>query len=359
MPYTSSPDKSRQMSKGLFSSLRVIWPGIALESAAVALLAFWLVGGQPWGVTGVALHLAAAWSIWMERPGKPADGDPQIEARRHVFTLAAMIVAFFPGVGLPGFAVAMTIKANSRRKGLVEILSGEMHSTYKKLGIERVEDLEDFLKQESSVEPIREILQGSDAGLKRGAISFLGGMHSPQCVELLKESLADANAEVRFYAHTAMTKIDDAYSQGIKDAEADLNDNDASSFATLGEAYERYANSGLVEEAMRAQFLERAISAFSSAARLSPDDPLLRVRLGHLYLEAEDFTAARECFESVPDEAPGFVDAALGLCKIFYDLRDFDSLYVLRRRLSMISCGECDPPKLITYKFWSQSGGAS
>lgn len=357
MPYTSSPDKTRQMARGILSSLRVLWPGIAYESAGSALLALWLGGGEPWGITGFALHIAAAWSIWMERPGKPADGNPQIEARRHVFTLAAMIVAFFPGIGLLGLAVAMSIKARSRRKGLVEVLSGEMHSTYKTLGIERVEDLEDFLVKESSVEPIREILQGSDAGLKRGAISFLGGMHSPLCVELLKESLSDANPEVRFYAHAAMTKIDDAFSQGIKEAEAALEENDAPCFTALGTACLRYANSGIVEEVMRAQFLEKARAAFKGAAELSPEDHSLQIRLGYLHLEMGEYANAQKCFERVPEDAPGFVDAALGLCKVFYDIRDFDSLYLLRRRLSLANCTECDPAKRIAYTFWSHSKG--
>lgn len=359
MPSTTHPDTKRQITKGLFTSLRVLWPGIALEAAASVLLAFWLGAGEPWGMTGMVLHLAAAWSIWTARPDKPADCDPKTEALRYVFTLAAMVVAFFPVVGLLGFATAMAIKARSRRKGLVEVLSGEMHTTCKKLGIERVEDLADFLKKESSVEPIREILQGSDAGLKRGAISFLGGMHSPLCVELLKESLSDANPEVRFYAHAAMTKIDDTFSQGIKNAEAALEESDASSFIALGMACVRYADSGLVEEVMRSQFLEKAISAFSHAAALSPDDAMLKVRLGSLYLEMGEYAQARECFESVAEGAPGFVDASLGLCKIYYDLRDFDSLYLLRRRLSLADCADCDPAKRITYKFWSHSKGAS
>jgi hypothetical protein len=347
------------MGKGLFPILRVLWPGIALELASSVLLAFWLGAGKLWGMSGIVLHFAAVWSIWTTRPDTQAGSDPKTEARPYVFTLAAMIVAFFPVAGLLGFATAMYIKSRSRKKGLVEVLSGEMHTTCKKLGIERVEDFEDFLMKESRVEPIREILKGSDAGLKRGAISFLGSMHSPLCVELLKESLSDANSEVRFYAHAAMTKIDDAFSQEIKAAEAALDENDCSSFTALGIACIRYADSGLVEEVMRAQFLEKAVSAISHAAALSPDDSTLRVHLGSLYLEMGEYAKAQECFESVAEDLPGFVDASLGLCKIYYDLRDFDSLYLLRRRLSLADCADCDPAKRITYKFWSHSGGAS
>jgi tetratricopeptide (TPR) repeat protein len=178
-------------------------------------------------------------------------------------------------------------------------------------------------------------------------------------VELLKESLSDTSSEVRFYAHAAMTKIDDAFSQDIKNAEAALDEHDGSSFSALGVACMRYADSGLVEEVMRAQFLEKAVSAFSHAVALSPDDAMLKVRLGSLYLEIGEYAKARECFENVAEGGPGFVEAALGLCKIFYDMRDFDSLYLLRRKLSMADCADCDPAKKIAYNFWSHSKGAS
>ena len=177
-------------------------------------------------------------------------------------------------------------------------------------------------------------------------------MPSQKTSELLKESLSDANPEVRFYAHAAMTKIADAFSQEIKEAEADLDEDDAASFTALGMACLRYANSGFMEEVMRAQFLGKAREAFARASELSPDDHSLQIRLGHLHLDMKEYTEAQKYYESVPDDASGFVEAALGLCKIHYDHRDFDSLYLLRRRLSMTSCEGGDPAQRSAYAFW-------
>jgi len=249
----------------------------------------------------------------------------------------------------------LAVQQVSKRQGLVEIYSSEMKRAARMLGVERVEDMDSFLMEEASVEPILEILKGSDVGLKRGAVNLLGNIGGKEAVGLLKESLSDPSPEVRFYAHATLAKLDDSYTQSIKTAERQTQDEASESFAALGNAFVRYAESGLVEDVVRRQLLDRATRAFEQALDHGVGDGRLLVTLGYLHLSQGELEKAREAFARTP-EGPAWVESLLGLCEIAYEKRDFTTLHTLRLELASADFKSEDPMKLVMFQFWTQTG---
>jgi len=331
---------------------------ILFEAAGAWLVFLWLRGGAAWTVAaGLALHAASAFSLWRGAPDAARAAEDQgARSRRFFQAFAAFIVLFFPVMGLPGVGLILLAHKFSRRKGLVEVVTEEMKRAALAIGVERVDDLDSFLVEEASVEPILEILKGSDVGLKRGAVSLLGSIGGQEAVGLLKQSLSDASPEVRFYAHATLAKLEDSHAQEIKAAEESAHAGDAGSWVRLGDAFSRYSVSGLAEEVVRGQLLERAASAYDRALEANRDDSALLIKLGRLHLGNGRFGEARRRFEAVPDGDPARADALLGLCEIAYELRDHAALAGLRFQLAGQSYHSDDPRRIVLYRFWAQGG---
>lgn len=339
-------------------AIAVLLPACLAEAAASALLLWRMAGAAPWTLAaGLGLHAGAAWLIWTAAPGiGQVKQDLDAGALRYIHALCALIVLFFPVLGLPGAALILVSRRFSRRKGLVEVVGEEMRRTAKALGVERVDDLDAFLVEEASVEPILEILKGSDVGLKRGAVSLLGSIGGREAVTLLKQSLSDPSPEVRFYAHATLAKLEDSYAQEIKAAEVAAKTDDAASWERLGDAFTRYAEAGLAEEVVRDRLHERAVMAYDRSLEIAPDNAGLLIKMGRLHLGNGRFGEARRRFEAVPHDGPGRGDALLGLCEVAYELRDHAALAGLRSELASRGFHSDDPRRIVLYRFWAHGG---
>lgn len=357
---STASTKLSGIKRGHLAAMRVLLPALPFEAASAGLVALWLVNGSALAALGAGvLHLFAAGTIWTFAPRLGREEDPlklaKLRAGRHVHALSALVVLFFPVIGYVGMGYVLAVQQVSRRQGLVEVVSSEMKRAAKMLGVERVDDMDSFLMEESSVEPILEILKGSDVGLKRGAVSLLGTIGGREAVGLLKESLSDASPEVRFYAHATLAKLDDSYTQAIKTAERQVQEGAQGALAALGNAFVRYAESGLVEDVVRNQLLERATLAFERALDQDVGDGRLLVTLGYLHLSQGDLDKARAAFARTP-EGPAWVEALLGLCEIAYEQRDMAALHSLRLDLASADFKSDDPMKLVMFQFWTQTG---
>ncbi|GFK95124.1 hypothetical protein NNJEOMEG_02982 [Fundidesulfovibrio magnetotacticus] len=352
--------ESRHIKRGHIAALRILLPALPFELATAALGTLWLTGSSELTAVGALItHLFAPAAVWSFTPKRREDANPhqkaRIEADRHIHALTAVVVFFFPVLGLAGMGYVLAAQQASHRQGLVEVLGSEMKRAAKVLGVERVEDVNSFLLEESSVEPILEILKGGDVGLKRGAVSLLGKIGGREAVALLKESLSDQSPEVRFYAHATLAKLDDSYTQAIKADEREAASGEAQALAVLGDAFVRYAESGLVEDVVRRQLLERATDAYEKALTADPGDGRLHVTLGYLLLSRGLAAKARAVFLAAP-EGPSRVEALLGLCEIAFETRDYKALHSLRLDLASVDFKSTDPRKLVMFQFWTQTG---
>lgn len=161
---------------------------------------------------------------------------------------------------------------------------------------------------------------------------------------------------MRFYVHAPLAKLDDSHTQEIKTAEAAPSPDDTASWERLGNAFPGYAASGLPEDVVRRQLMDRATMAFDRSLVLAPEDSGMLLKLGRLHPGCGRLAEARRRFQAVPQDAPLRGEALLGLCEFAYELRYLDALTGLRAELSECRFDSDDPLRIVLYRFWAQGG---
>ncbi|MBA4357914.1 MAG: hypothetical protein C0405_09340, partial [Desulfovibrio sp.] len=194
----------------------ILWiAAFALHGASLLAALSYHANGQPLvAVVALCLLLASAaifvLPAWFARQW--------FVPRSNIYSLTAAMTLCMPGVGILGcLLVRLCAHAMMRQKNKtkefresVEMALGEdaRWITRKRVG--------QVLADEIAIEPVIDVLQGDDPDLKRGAVKLLQRIGTPAAVALLRQSLADRFPEVRFYAHSALSDLEDAFTQRIQ-----------------------------------------------------------------------------------------------------------------------------------------------
>lgn len=344
MPSTSTEYHS---SGCIATSLSV---AIVLDAAAL-----WMVFSSPSillvpALAALGLHLAA--TGLMAVVALTAKKQKSI---RYFAGLSALLTFFTPGVGPAGcltscIAGRLWIKPRGLAKAFSGAKSAEVRGDKEFFGLWDAVTLHDEL----SIQPVVDILEGEDAALKRGAIQLLRRLGTPDAVRTLKKSLGDSNAEVRFYAHTALTRLEEGYAERLGQAQETLRDDDHEGLMALAKIQQEYAASGLPDDSIRTQMLLEARSNMVKALETpGVDQNKCRTILGLLELRLGDLQSARQEFQTVLNTAPDTPDALLGLLDVCVRRRDWRSLQQLRKDLQGKRFDTTDPDKLTVLNFWA------
>jgi tetratricopeptide (TPR) repeat protein len=341
-----------EVSSGHGPLLVLLFAGASFFEGAA--LYFALAGGY---MLAMLLHSAAA-LILMVRPillrGR---ADPP--RFRFYCTLAGCLTLFLPVMGILGSAVTyLAVKWVLRQKGLVQ--EYQAFTGYALEDSRQLLDAEDprmLLSDELTIEPFLDILSGIDEDLKRGALNMLGRMGTPKAVRLLKRCITDKSTDVRFYAHSTLTKLEEKHVVRIKEikALADAGGADqARCFLELGKAYSSYADSGLLEGEMLRHYLSLARTAYDKAFQKDRSDPDLLLRMGRIHMETGDMRGAAACFERGLKDDRTAADSVLGLCRIFYDRGDMKTVARLVKRVRPHPDWRTDNPEdWLLFQFWT------
>ncbi len=179
-------------------------------------------------------------------------------------------------------------------------------------------------------------------------------MKTRRAVELLKKCLSDASPEVRFYAHTALTRIESDFAGLIKDAQ-ERYDTEGTPYAgrALARVYRRYAASGLPEDTMLMQNMKDARKLYEKALDADPDDSRLMLTLGNLCAEMKDYMASEKYFRMAVDSAGCQLEAGLGICRALYETGRIKELGKFSKRLrEMPHPHSLSPEKQAVYDLW-------
>lgn len=223
-------------------------------------------------------------------------------------------------------------------------------------------DFSQALSNELNVEPIVDILSSDNDNLKRGAISFLSKSKSPQSVSLLKKCLGDMSPEVRFYAHSAITKIDREFVSEIKNIQNSVengimnNEEKKIALKQLGDLFWKYSQSNLLEEETQEHYNNLAKKVFKEVLKMDSEDSDSIVMMGNCYLSSKEFDKSEQYFTSAIKYNPHSIKPLLGLCEIYYNKYDFKSLASVVKKMSKIEkpvTGNTSAD--ILYLFWTRS----
>ncbi len=304
----------------------------------------------------VCVHILAGLSFFITRP-KPRSlpGVGYYYPR-----LMALFTIFMPGIGL--FGTSMTLMFSR-----IFMTSHGLAKEYKEkafesgaLDVDLPDDINAFLYEELDIHPIADILAGDDLGMKRGAVNLLRRIGSAEAVSLLRKSLSDENAEVRFYAHTALARMEEDYSQLLDKAEMRTKKYDsAQSHAELGTVYRNYANSGLPEINIQEHSMKMACENWKIACEMSPKNTDYIMRLAEIYIESHKFAEAVEIYKSTRNNPALELESRLGICRAYFEMGNFIALFheveTMRAKPVLESS---DPFKKVVYNFWMNGDSA-
>lgn len=357
-----------------------IWTcAVALETAAVLVAAVLLRGAVPLpaslsshlpptltlGLTWIVpacLHLAAASALVLPALLPKTVAGSWYSPRSTVYGLTAALTLCLPGIGLYGCVFALgcaglLMHHKNKTKQFRESIEAALGEDSGWISRKRVGQV---LADEIAIEPVVDVLQGDDPDLKRGAVKLLKSLETPGAVKLLRQCMSDPFPEVRFYAHSALSDLEDSYTSLIKSLREIVSlAPGADVLRALGQEYRAYADSGLVDEVMRRQTLEDARAALDRSLALSPDQPGTALMLGQVLLELGMPSEARVRFEQCLQHEEVASEAQLGLAQIAYQARDFGQLVQRARSMAQSAAPRpTNPDSLQLYDFWASLGQA-
>lgn len=274
-------------------------------------------------------------------------------------SLGGLITFSFPLIGLFGITISfLLVRHVLERKGEFAMDFGPMDITDSGPSLfENMKDTDSIIKEETDIEPILDILKGNDPALKRGAINLLKQIGSKETIHLIKECISDPNDEVRFYASTALKRLNDFYIQQISIAKknTEVENPSASKFGDLGNIYKKYAESGLCDQGVRDYQFDFAKKAFIETLHIEPEDIETMAILGYVSMEMKEYEEAERYFKKALDIKPGLDDALLGLCRLYYEKWDLKALVESLRDISNMKLPATnDPYNRMLINFWTK-----
>ncbi|MHB8423037.1 MAG: hypothetical protein ACYDAM_09800 [Leptospirales bacterium] len=119
------------------------------------------------------------------------------------------------------------------------------------------------LERVRKLEPAGDILKGQDIALKQSVLAVISQTPSENVVHLLQGATNDPDDEVRMIASTLLTRLEKSYMESIIRSE---NSQETGEDARLaGEAYLKYADSGLPVRTLRDRAIREALIHFQRA----------------------------------------------------------------------------------------------
>ena len=193
--------------------------------------------------------------------------------------------------------------------------------------------VDQMIHHELSVQSYMDIMRGPDRLLKKSLITKILSEWTPNSVALLQQALKDSEYEIRSYASTALTAIENRMSVNILrlqtsyegDPEAEGNR------INLARAYLDYATSGLLEEESSRHYANlaggilRVSSEAGSAQGESERLELLTLR-GQVARLAGETDAERDIYEEILRRQPEHQDTLRNLCTLDFREKRFGEL---------------------------------
>jgi len=323
-----------------------------LDTAALYVIFFPQYPGM-WSniILAAGLHLCA-FAVFITVPRLCRSLGPD---RKFYYFLTSLFTLFLPGVGVVGsFFSCLTSRHLLHPQGLAGDFEKRDFLPYYAEFLEDAEDIGTFLEEEISVQPIMDILTGTDTDLKRGAIRVLRNRGTPESVRMLKLCLSDSDVEVRFLSHTALGRLEEEYVDAIDRAKKQAGDGRLENLQALAKAYEDYAFSELLGEGLRASQIKAAIEVYEKIIAKNPEDLETALRLGELHLELGAHNAAARWLTRAWQPGELYMRASLAICRLMFERRETTALRGLSKRMSQVDLPQSDDALALShYIFWT------
>jgi len=191
---------------------------------------------------------------------------------------------------------------------------------------------EEIIFQELSIQSYTDIMRGSNALLKKALIGKILQEWTPNAVSLLRLALKDEVYEIRSYASTALTTIEDRMNRAIQDARrsAQTAPEDLGRKLKLARSYITYAESGLLDASSSVHYAGIAKDILMGITdHISPEEDFY---VEHLALQGQaarlthDEDTQLSAYKSILEKHPQHQETLGHLCEYYFKQRNFTAL---------------------------------
>jgi hypothetical protein len=150
----------------------------------------------------------------------------------------------------------------------------------------------------------------------------------PVFAPVLKAAIADNNPEVRVQAATATAKLTDDFVSRVQGLEAHLakSPDDVARMRQLAKAYDEYAYTGILDEALEQNNRQRALQLWLNYCERAPDDRDALLAVGRLLMRLERHGLAAQWLEKTFAEGRATRQAVLWYMEVLYAQGRTDAL---------------------------------
>lgn len=339
----------------------ILWILALIFEGGASFVIFLIQSGQLPGqavVFAFLIHIAASLFFFYFLTLPYVKGRQNI---RYFAFLGGLLTFFFPLIGIVGFSfILLFVTKLFKKRGIIEdYQESTSHYIEEKILFDTEMDLDTFLNDELSIEPILDILRGDDENFKRGAVNYLSHIGTPKAIVLLKKCLNDPSPDVQLYAQFALAKLDENHSRRIKEAKSlvESGSGEKSEYLRqLGDAYKNYAESGLPEANAKIHYLGIAKQAFIEMLSNALENHEILLTLAQICMDRKEYKDAEKFFNKFIETTGETHEAMLGLCQIYYEKRNLKALRETIKQMDLIKKFDSAAPyKTILYQFWANS----
>ena len=284
------------------------------------------------------------------------------DTRKLDFWVYLCLCLFLPVYG--GIGSFLVFEYRRRRSGKALLVDG--YADYiRSAGAEDQEtadpladgSVEQMVSRELSIQSYMDIMRGVDRTLKKALIAKILQEWTPSAVDLLKVALRDEVYEIRSFAATALTTIEDRVNRNIQDMRRSVlrSPDDASLKLKLAESYLGYAGSGLLDSNSSHHYAEIALGILEEAAAQCEEAESLRLSFMVLRGQAArllgDRKIQRASYEEILGIQPDHQETLGHMCEFCFRDRDFEGLTTLCDRF--LALADDDHPAASAAKLWA------
>ncbi|PKK89650.1 MAG: hypothetical protein CVV64_13310 [Candidatus Wallbacteria bacterium HGW-Wallbacteria-1] len=249
--------------KGKLFHLLELAAGIVLQSVCFA--AFWGFSGWDMKLYMLVL-LFPAGALFMAGGVAKLMGEEETTHFWHNFTLC-ILLPFYGAAGMLFLALF--------RRYLFNLNSSAVDDAYQNIQFRKTDIEEDYARSGHSEKIVRrelwvqsyfDIMRGYDKGLKKSLITKILKEWTPNGVKLLKMALEDSEYEIRSFAASGLSHIEEQMATNLASLRKSLSrePDNLDLMLTLAEAYLSYLRTGIIDQGLSQEYLRMAVTILDS-----------------------------------------------------------------------------------------------
>ncbi len=215
--------------------------------------------------------------------------------------------------------------------------------------------VERFIISEEIAQPLVDELYEENTEVRRAVVAKLSRCANPDAVQLLRQLLSDAKAEIRSDASIALARLDDEMSRALNLSfdKWSANPTDLDLTLTLADHYYHYATSNVLDKKSQRFYLELARDLLTQArAREEVKEARFWLRLAHIRQRLGELPEAlRDALHALRLQ-PDHAEATLFAMDLAFCTRCWDILVSLARPETSAQPGDADGHTLSSPLHW-------